>query len=549
MTPSPTVASDPDEPVRSRWGAFGHAPFAVMWIATTFALTGIAMSDTASAWLMTNLKAEPMAVSMVQVASNLPMFLFTLPAGALADIVEARRFLIAIETFITMTIVVFATMVFLHWETPSYLLAAIFLLSAGWSLAAPAWLAITPLLVPRKDLDGATAANSVGYNLSRAIGPAIAGVAIGGFGPAAPYWIFGVVNLGSIAALLWWRAPKTPTDSLPAERLTSAVRVGLRHAAYNRHLRATLIRTVAVYPFACAFLALLPLVARHQMTQGPELYGILLGAVSVGAIGGSLALTWLKNKLGPDRVVAAGTLGIAIALIVFGVARDPRIAFCAALLAGAAWTIVLASLYVSAQIALPDWVRARGLAIFLTVIAGSVTVGSAVWGEIATTEGLRIAHFAAAAGALLAIPLTWRWKLQSAQGIDLSPSMHWRAPMLAKQPADENGPVLVTVKYRIDGEDSAPFLCAIEEIGDQRRRDGAYAWGIFEDVAEKGLFLETFLIESWLEAKHLRERVTNADRLVEEYVQGLVKNVPDVTLLIASDLHRRASNPKAIAAE
>jgi MFS family permease len=545
---TPAAAVDPAGTPRSRFGAFGHPAFAVIWTASTFALGGIAMSDTASAWLMTNLNADPRAVSLVQVASSLPMFLFTLPAGALADIVEARRYLIALETLITAVIAVFATMIFFHWQTPAYLLATIFLLSAGWSLAAPAWLAITPLLVPRADLDGATAANSVGYSLSRAVGPAIAGLAIAHFGPAAPYWIFGVANLGSIAALLWWRAPKTTTDNLPAERLTSAVRTGLRHAFYNKHLRATLVRTVAVYPFACAFLALLPLVARHQMTQGPELYGILLAAVSVGAIVGSFALGWLKNQFGPDRVVALGTVGIAIALGLFAFARFPGVACGAALLAGATWTIVLSSLYVSAQISLPDWVRARGLAIFLTVIFGSVTLGSLVWGQIATTEGLRIAHLAAAAGALLAIPLTWRWKLQSAEGIDLSPSMHWRAPILARQLEDENGPVLITVKYRIDGEDPAAFLSAIEDVGDQRRRDGAYAWGIFEDVAEKGLYLETFLIENWLEAKHLRERVTNADRLREDYVRGLVTGAPDVTLMIASDLHRRTSNRAAVAA-
>jgi len=548
VSSNPIAAADSAETSRSRFGAFGYAPFAVIWVASTFALSGIAMSDTASAWLMTNLNADPRAVSMVQVASSLPMFLFTLPAGALADIIQARRFLIVVETFITALIVVFTTMVYLRWETPSWLLATTFVLSASWSLAAPAWLAITPLLVPRRDLDGATAANSVGYNLSRAVGPAIAGVAIAHVGPAAPYLIFAAANLGAIAALLWWRAPKRAARNLPTERLMSAVRTGLRHAVYNKHLRATLVRTVAVYPFACAFLALLPLVARRQMTQGPELYGILLGAVSVGAIVGSFALDRLKKNLGPDLLVAAGTVGMALALILFGLARDPGVAICAALLAGATWTLILSSLYVSAQIALPDWVRARGLAIFLTVIFGSVTLGSLLWGQIATTEGLPMAHFAAAAGALLVIPMTWRWKLQTADGIDLSPSMHWRAPMLARQLEDENGPVLVTVKYRIDGEDSAPFLSAIEDIGDQRRRDGAYAWGIFEDVAEKGLFLETFLIENWLEAKHLRERVTNADRLREDYVRGLVKGQPDVTLMIASDLHRRSSNRAVVAA-
>jgi MFS family permease len=546
------LSSDPHAaqttaPSPKRWGAFSNRPFAVIWVATTLSLTGIAMSDTASAWLMTNLNTDPMAVSMVQVASSLPMFLFTLPAGALADIVEARRFLIAMEAFITALIVVFAAMVFMKWETPTLLLGTTFLLSASWSLAAPAWLAITPLLVPRSDLDAATAVNNVGYNISRAVGPAVAGLLIGALGVAAPYWLFAAANLGTITALLWWRAPRVTTDSLPAERLTSAVRTGLRHAAYNSDFRATLIRTVAVYPFAAAYIALLPLVARSQMTQGPQLYGILLGAISVGAVAGSFALRPMKSALGPDRAVVAGTLGISIALVLLGLSREPWMALAAALLAGASWTIVLASLYVSAQIALPDWVRGRGLAIFLTVIFGSVTLGSAVWGRLAGKEGVPIALFAAAAGAIVAVPLTWRWKLQTAEGTDLSPSMHWRAPMLAKQLADENGPVLVTVKYRIAGEDSASFLAAMEDIGRQRRRDGAYAWGVFEDVAEKGQFLETFLIESWLETKHLRERVTNADRLREEYVHGLIREAPSVTLMIASDLRRQHSNRRALA--
>jgi predicted MFS family arabinose efflux permease len=547
LTFDPSATAEPTDAPPSRWGAFSHLPFSVMWVATTCSLTGIAMADTASAWLMTNLDADPMAVSMVQVAGFLPMFLFTLPAGALADIVEARRFLIVLESFITALIAVFATMIYFQLETPNRLLATTFLLSASWSLAAPAWLAITPLLVPRRDLDVATAANSVGYNISRAVGPAVAGVVIGASGIATPYWIFGAANLGTIAALIWWRAPRTTTNSLPAERLTSAVRMGVRHALYNKHLRGTLIRTAAVYPFAAAYMALLPLVARSQMTQGPQFYGILMGAISVGAVGGSFVLKSLKTRVGADRAVALGTVGIAIALALFGHARHPAVALAAALLAGACWTIVLVTLYVSAQIALPDWVRGRGLGIFLTVIFGSVTIGSAVWGNIAEAAGLPIAHFMAAAGALVAIPLTWRWKLQSAEGVDLSPSMHWRAPNLTREVEDKNGPVLVTVKYRIAGEDPSAFLEAIEEIGQQRRRDGAYAWGVFEDVTEKGLFLETFLIESWLETKHLRERVTNDDRLREDYVHGLIREPPSVTLLIASDLHRRSGHRRVVA--
>jgi predicted MFS family arabinose efflux permease len=419
----------------SRWGAFAHTPFAVMWAATTCSLTGLAISDTASAWLMTSLNPDPRAVSLVQVASNLPMFLCTLPAGALADMVEPRRFLIVLEIFVTTLIALFGAVIFFHWLTPLYLLSTNFMLSVAWSLSTPAWLSITPLLVPPRDLAGANAANSVGYNVSRAVGPAVAGFAIAKWGPAAPYWMFAVADLASIAALVWWRPPRKVCASLTRVRLACAVRIGLRHGIKNKQLQATMIRTVAVYPFASAYLALLPLIARNQVGQGPQLYGVLLAIISVGAVLGSFALAWMRKRFSADAVVALGTGGLSIALVLFGLARDPVVAGAAALIAGGSWTIVLAGLYVSAQIALPDWVRGRGLAIFLTVIFGSVTLGSAVWGQVAARVGLEAALFVAAAGALLAIPLSWRWKLKSGEEAVLFPSAAGEEPVEGQQVA------------------------------------------------------------------------------------------------------------------
>ena len=406
-------------PASSRYGAFSHLPFTVMWAATTCSLTGVAISDTASAWLMTSLNADPRAVSMVLAASSLPMFLFTLPAGALADMVEPRRFLIMLESFIVVMMAIFGTVVFFDWVTATSLLVTTFILSSCWSVAAPAWLSITPLLVPPRDLDGANAANSVGYNVSRATGPLLAGLALAGLGPAAPYWIFGAADLASVAALVWWRAPPRPATGMPPERLMSAVQTGVRHAAGNKDLLSTLIRTVAVYPFACAYTALLPLIARDQTGMGPEFYGVLLAVVSIGAVLGSFVLSWMRRQFGPDIIVALGTVGNAAAMVLFAFSRDPILAVCASTLAGASWTIVLVGLDVSALLSLPAWCRARGLGIFLTVIFGSVTAGSLVWGQIAKAAGLPTALFVAAAGILLMIPFTWQAKLRSVQGADL----------------------------------------------------------------------------------------------------------------------------------
>jgi MFS family permease len=516
-----------------------------IWTSSIIANVGIAIFDTGSGWLMTSLNAHPMVVSLVQVATTLPMFLFTLPAGALTDIIDARRLLIVVQSLIVVVATAFAALVLFDRSAPDTLLLTNFLLGAGGALCSPAWLSVTPLLVSRDELDNATAANSVGYNLSRAVGPAIGGIAIATIGVSAPFWIFALSNLGVIGALLWWRPKQRCTKGLPAERLTSAVRTGLRYAANNRHLRATLIRALAFFPFASAYWALLPLVARHQMNNGPEVYGALLAAIGAGAIGGSFALTWLKAKIGPDRLAGLGSLGTALALALFGMAREPAVAFLASAVAGASWTIVLASLYVSAQVALPDWVRGRGLAVFLTVYFGAMTAGSAAWGEIAGIEGLSSALLIAAAGAAVAIPLTWRWKLQTAAGLDLTPAMHWRTPNFSLRVENDQGPILVTVDYRVDGKNRSAFLEAIDEMGYERKRDGAFAWGVFEDATDPGRFVETFLIESWLELRHLRERVTNADRMLEDQIRGLLSSPPSVTFLVASARRRRSWRRRA----
>jgi len=223
-----------------------------------------------------------------------------------------------------------------------------------------------------------------------------------------------------------------------------------------------------------------------------------------------------------------------LALVLFGFAREPATAFAASIIAGASWIAVLASINVSAQVALPDWVRGRGLAIYVTAMFGSLTLGSAIWGQVAGMFGLPAAHFLAAAGAIIAVPLTWRWKLQTGAAIDLTPSMHWPTPVLTHDVESDQGPVLVTVEYRIDPRDREAFLAVIEKLGQERRRDGAYAWGVFEDASEEGLMLETFLVESWLEHLRQHDRVTRADRSTQESVQRFhSEGIPKVTHLIA----------------
>jgi MFS family permease len=299
-----------------------------------------------------------------------------------------------------------------------------------------------------------------------------------------------------------------------------------------------LIKATGFFLFGSAYWALLPLVARMQIAGGPQLYGTLLGAIGAGAVGGAFALPWLRKKLGADRLMAAGTLGTSIALVFYGFAREPSGALAASILAGVSWIAVLSTLNVSAQVALPDWVRGRGLAIFVTVLFGAMTLGSTAWGELAGIAGLPVTHLIASAGALAAIPLTWRWKLQTGAAIDLTPSMHWPAPLTAQDLDRDRGPVLVTVEYHVNPRDREAFLEALATLGRERRRDGAYSWDVFEDAAEEGRFIEIFLLDSWLEHLRQHERVTKSDRLAQEAVQQFqLTGAPLVTHFVAAELH------------
>ena len=524
----------------SPWAPFRHRVFAVIWTATLLSNIGGWMYSAAAAWLMTDLDPDPVMVSMVQVATSLPMFLFALPAGALADIIDKRRFLILVEIGVVAVSALFAALVMIDRVTPVSLLFFMFVIGAGSALIAPAWQSIVPQLVPHEDLAPAVAANSVGINISRAVGPALSGAVSAAIGIAAPFWIDAASNLATIGALLWWRTAPKASRSLPAERMGSAIRTGVRYARNNPPLRATLYRAVAFFLFASAYWALLPLIVRTQIAGGAQIYGLLLGAIGVGAVGSALVLPRLKAKFGPDQVVIGGVVGTAIALALFGIARDVATALAASVLAGVSWIATLSVLNVSAQVALPEWVRGRGLAIYVTVLYGAMTIGSVIWGQLATLVGLPLTHFIAAAGALLTLPLTLRFKLQTGASLDLTPSMHWPAPVVAEDLEEHAGPVMVTVEYGIASKNRQAFLIALERLAAERRRDGAYAWGIFEDTAQPGRYVETFLVESWVEHLRQHQRVTQADRMLQEQVELLLVRPAIVTHLLSAR-HERGS--------
>lgn len=519
----------------SAFAPFRHSAFTVLWLATVLSNTGGWMHDVAAGWLMTGLSPSPLMVALVQTATTLPVFLFALPAGALADILDRRRLLIAVQATLAIVAGVLGVIVFADLADPWLLIGFTFVMGTGAALTAPAWQAIVPGLVPRPVLQPAVALNSIGVNISRAIGPALAGFIITAAGLALPFLVNGLSYLLVVAALIWWRPKAAPDRRLPPEHLFGAIRTGLRYARHSGPLKATLARAVGFFLFASAYWAMLPLIVRDLLGGGAELYGLILGCVGAGAVSGAFLLPRLRKRLGPDHLAMAGTIGTALVLVVFALVQEPVVVALVSLIAGAAWIAVLTSLNVSAQVALPDWVRARGLSIFVTVFFGSMSAGSLVWGQLASMAGIPTALLVAAAGAVLAIPATWRWKLQQGADLDLAPSMHWPAPVLSHALQADRGPVMVTVEYRVADAERDIFLAAITARAAERRRDGAYDWQVFEDAGEAGRFIESFRVASWLEHLRQHERVTNADRVQEDAVRRFQSGAaPTVTHWIAA---------------
>ncbi|CAI0901276.1 MFS transporter [Serratia quinivorans] len=492
----------------------GFAPlkipvFAVLWGATVLGNVGSFMRDVASSWLVTDLSSNPSAVALMQTAATLPVFLLAIPAGVLSDILDRRRFLIFVQILLAC---VSGTLLLLSQSgalTVEYLLALTFIGGIGGALMGPTWQSIVPELVPRADLRNAVALNSLGINIARAIGPAAGGLLLASFGAGAAYGADVLSYVFVVSALLWWRRPKVEDNGL-SEHFFGAFRAGIRYARASRELHVVLLRAAVFFVFSSSVWALLPLVARQMLGGTAGFYGILLGAVGAGAIGGAVLLPRLRQRLNADGLVLLAAVITAVVMALLSLAPPQWLAVLLLLALGAGWIIALTSLNGAAQGVLPNWVRGRGLAIYLMVFNGAMAAGSLLWGLIAQEIGVAATLLAGGIGLLVISLLFHRIRLPEGEA-DLQPSNHWPEPLLNTPVENDRGPVMIQVEYRVRLEDRPQFLRTLQRLSRVRRRDGAYAWGLTEHTADPQCVMEWFMVESWAEHLRQHQRVSHAD--------------------------------------
>ena len=505
--------------IMSAWIPLRRKLFRTLWLAAVASNLGTWMHEVGATWLMTQLAPSPLMVSLVQTAEASAVLLLVLAAGALADVLDRRRLLLFSQSWMLGAAVGLGVLTILHLTTPSLLLAFTFLLSFGNALNGPAWQAIVPELVPRTEMPAAVSLNSVGFNVARAAGPAIGGLIVAAVGSGAVFLLNAVSFLGVIVVLYRWH--RTPRESvLPAERVLGAMRAGLRYVWNAPPIQCVLVRVALFMLGASALWALVPLYARQNLGRGAAGYGALLGFFGTGAVIGGSFLPYLQRRLGIERLLSSGTLMFATALGLMAVWRQFAVAGLAMFSAGFAWTTQLSTLNTSVQLNAPAWVRGRALAVHQLTYFASLGICSALWGSIALHFGIPRAIFAAGLSLALGFTAIRRFPVAFGNDVDFEPAPRPPMPVAVNKPEPDEGPVLVTVEYGISPLEGGSFTLAMLELRRIRRRDGAMRWGLFEDVAKPGRYLETFVVESWAEYLRQHDRSILADHRVRERVRA-----------------------------
>jgi MFS family permease len=496
---------------RAAWTALAGSQI-VVWMNTVGAVTVIAaLSD------------SPTLIALVQTANSVPAVLLALIMGSLADIVDRRRFAIASQGWMLLSVTALAALTLSDVITPGLALGLTFALGAGMASTFVIYQALTQDFVPRSELLAAVALNGVAINLARAVGPAAAGLIIAALSAGALFAVEAGL-LALIVGLVMMRVRPPGPARASGERFAPAVRAGIRFVRFSPPVRTVLFRGAAFSVSASALWALLPVVALGRLGLSESSFGLLMGCVGCGAILAATMLPRLRRRMPFDRMIALGSLGLAGGLIALAYVPWAELVACLLVVTGACWLTVLSSLNTSAQRVAPGWVRARTLAAFQLVLQGGLAAGSLVWGLVTGVADVETALTIAAGGLVAGVALARRWPLGQTERSDLTPAGVWSNPDVGIEPRPDDGPVLITVEYEIDPSEAERFITAMQELGRVRRRDGGYRWDVYADLERPGIYLETFIVDSWSEHLRQHDRLTVADleltRLARSFHRG-----------------------------
>jgi MFS family permease len=494
--------------------------FRSLWIAGLVSNIGTFMHTVAAGWAVTDLTRSPTLVSLVQTAWTVPGFLLALLAGALADVLDRRRLIIATQFASMLIAATLGAFELSHHLTVPLLLLFTFLLSTAGTMAAPAFMAVTPELVERRELPKAIGLNSISTNIAQSAGPALAGIVIALQGPGAVFLVNAASFLGIVLVIRQWHPVRDTT--LPAEHVGSAMRTGVRYVRNSPRLQLLAVRLILAITATSSLAALLPVVARGRLGVSAGQFGLLSTAAGAGAVAAVWLLPRLNGLTTPDVVACIAAFVWAAGTAVFATATALPAALGGLVLIGAGAMATMNVLFSMYTVLLPSWVRGRASSVAMLTVWLGASAGAVGWGALAASTSARNALLiAAAAHITVTLLATVTLPIGRQDDVDIT-QVSWAMPELQVPPSDEAGPVLITIDWQIDPLDADAFTAAMIPVRRQRRRDGAYNWGLYHDLETPGRMVESYSVSTWSEHERQHHRSTAADDVEQAAARALL---------------------------
>jgi MFS family permease len=514
--------------------------FRKVWTASTLSNLGALIQSVGAAWLMISIAQSADMVALVQASLTLPVVLLSLVAGAMADNFDRRKVMLGAQIFLFVVSVALTVCAWTGLITPWLLLMFTFAIGCGAAFNAPAWQASVGDMVPRAELPGAVALNSMGFNIARSVGPAIGGLIVAAAGAATAFAVNALSYIALIVVLWRWR-PVRDTQSLPRETLGIAIAAGVRYVAMSPAIRTVLFRSAVFGIAAGAVVALMPVVAKELLGGGPLTYGLLLGAFGLGAVAGALGNARLRKVMSTEAIVRWASVGLALATAIVGWSNHMLATIAGLFVAGAGWLLALATFNVAVQMSAPRWVVARALSLYQMAAFSGLAAGSWLWGEVAAGVSVSAALLGASIVMLAGSALGHWLRIEQTEELNLDPLRSWKEPSTVVPVQPRTGPVVITIEYLIDEADLMEFLSAMSERRRIRRRDGARNWRLLRDLANPRVWVERYETPTWLDYVRHNSRITYHDAVIPQRIRALHRG-PD-TPRVRRMIERPTSSP------
>jgi MFS family permease len=486
--------------------------FRNIWIANLVSNIGTWMHDMGAGWLMTLLSPEPLMVSLVQTSLFLPSFFLILPSGALADLVDRRKVLIVSISWMLLIAFCLGSLTLMGYTTPYMLLSLTFGLGVGSAIFMPAMASIIPDLVPKTELVNALTLNSIAQNMTRAIGPAIAGFLIALSGP----WIVFMVNALSFSlillALLNYQHQQ-PRSALPSEKFFGAMTTGVSYVRQSPEIKTVLCYASIFFFMLSSIFAFLPLIVRVEMDYGPKAYGFMLTCMGIGAVITGISLPRIRIRVKPYKIIQSAFIVGFLCILTLALIRNLPILLVCMCFVGFAWISMISTMQITLQLSLPNWIRARGLSMFYATFMGSMAFGGLFWGYLASITSIKRALLISLIFGIVMLLLIGKRKLPLPHN-DAAVSDSLLEGHLSLIPSQSDVQVMINVEYLVSSEDQLNFENTMRDVRRMRLRNGAIAWGLYLDLGTRNRYVEHFMDQSWVEHLRRHERQTQDDEAI-----------------------------------